>query len=215
MRRRWYFAARSTGRTYRWFLLYRKTRWRLTRQHFARQLQRWRRMILMRHPNDLVMIRYILTLGGYSVVRAKVADRHMERGFLHSLNSCVSMIQRAYYQSKGRMEVYMKAAAERARAAYEAMLNENAVIIQNSYQAHLWDQVILAAIINNRARRLSRGFRAYQWRKPLFYQRIRLEHRTAVIIQRFCRFRMWRAFLLYRFKARKAVIIFTRAKVEP
>jgi len=213
-RRRWYFGVRATGRTYRWMLLYRKTRWRLTRQHFARVLQRWRRMVLMRHPNDLTMIKYILFLGGYTVVRRKVAERHIVRGFLNSLHSCVSMIQKAYYQSKGRMEVYMKAAAERARAAYEAMLNENAIIIQNSYEAHIWDNLILAAVINNRVRRLSKSFRAYQWRKPLFYQARRLLERTAPIIQRFVRFRLWKSFLLYRFKARKAVIIFTRAKVS-
>ncbi len=211
-RRRWFFGARSIKRVRQWVLLYRQTRWRLIRQHYVRQIQRWRRMIMMRHPRDLYLIRKIISLGGYSRVFSKMPSRHLRNGELASLDSCVSMIQKAYYQSKGRMDAYLAAAAKRAREAYEAMLNENAVIIQNSYQAHIWDQLILAAVINNRARRLSKAFRAYQWRVPEYYRALRRKDRVAKKIQKFLRFRMWIKLLAMRFKLRKYVLVMTRGK---
>ena len=56
----------------------------------------------------------------------------------------------------GKMELYMRFAARKANMLHEQMLNDNATIIQNSYRAHLWDKLVLAAVLNNRARRIQR-----------------------------------------------------------
>ena len=118
LRRRWHLAARGEQRQWKWLLLFRKTRWRLIRSHNARIVQRWRRMTLCRHKDDLAIIRYILTLGGYKVF-SKVPQKLLNRwGQLKSISQCVSLIQKAYFASKGRMDLYMRFAARRAAAAH-------------------------------------------------------------------------------------------------
>ena len=122
-------------------------------------------MILWRNKRELFIIKQVLRFGGSTRVFSKMPQKQIDAwGHLGSINSCVSMIQKAYYASKGRLDLYMKAAAKRAHEAHMEMLNEKAVIIQNSIQAHFWDLLIRAAWMNNRSRRIQRGFRAHQYR---------------------------------------------------
>jgi hypothetical protein len=106
----------------------------------------------------------------------------------------------------------MAAAARRAAAAHLEMLNEKATIMQNSWRAHLWDLLMKAAIINNRSRRIQRGFRAHQY-NAWIYIRVQLRRtRMATRLQRGIRLHNMRVSLARRFKYRKALLLFTRCK---
>jgi len=183
-RRRMFLAGRSVQRIFRWNLLRMQTAYRLIRVIKARRIQRWRRMILHRSKNDLFLIREVLRFGGYTKVFSKVPMKHLVRGKLESINSCSSMICKAYFASCGRMDLYMRFAARRAAIAHQEMLNEKASIIQNSWRAHLWDLLMLAASINNRARRIQRGYRAYQYRLSMWINLQRHKVRMATRLQR-------------------------------
>jgi hypothetical protein len=141
-------------------------------------------MILHRNKNDLILIREIIRYGGYTKVFSKMPMKHLVRGKLQSINSCSSLLCRAYFASKGRMDLFTRFAARRAAAAHEEMLNEKATIIQNSWRAHLWDLLMLAAHINNRARRIQRGYRAYQYRYVMWINFQRYRCRMATRLQR-------------------------------
>lgn len=214
-RRRRYFAARSITRVKHWLDVYRKTTWRLTRLRASRMVQRWWRMILCRPNSDRELIRFIVRIGGVSRVLPRVQalpPKFLRMGFLHSMNMLASMLQRAWLTAKGQLALFMIMAAKRAKAEYEKMLNDNATVIQQNFRAYLWNKLNAVAIIWNRARRIQRGYRAYQYR-------CWMHSRMAYRYQRYVRFiqakvRRWitRRILMYRFKARKAVLIFTRAK---
>jgi len=92
------------------------------------------------------------------------------------------------------------------------MLNENATIIQNNWRCHLWCKLTTASITHNRSRRISRGFRAYLYRKWVWQACWKGRNRRAVKIQKFIRKFLWVAHLKKRFKMRKALIILTTAK---
>ena len=184
IRRRMFLAGRSIQRVFRWNLLRMMTSYRLIRVRNARRIQRWRRMFLHRNKNDLLLIREVLRLGGYTRVFSKVPIKHLQRRKLQSINSCSSMICKAYFASCGRMDLYMRFAARRAAAAHQEMLNEKASIIQNSWRAHLWDLLMLAATINNRSRRIQRGYRAYQYRHAMWVNLQRWKVRMATRLQR-------------------------------
>jgi hypothetical protein len=219
-RRRTHYGARNIDRVWRWVKLYRKTQQRLTRRAFARVIQRWYRMVKMRDEKTLLIIRKILQHGGYSVVLPKakrvtsMGKSHYDRvGFLGTIEQCASQIQRAWYKSKGQFALFMLFAARRARMEYEKMLNENATIIQQNFRGHLWNLLCKAAMQWNRSRRISRGFRAFKfrcwnWHQMQVIRRNRMARRIQALVRRF----LFTARLRMRFKLRKALLIFTRAK---
>jgi hypothetical protein len=199
-RRRVHFAARSIQRVWRWVLLYSKMKFKLTRAINVRKIQRWRRMIMFRPEKELSLIRLIIRCGGYTRVRRRMKPRHLERGMLEGINQCVTTIQRAWYTCRGKLEMFMRVAARRAKMEYEKMRNDKATIIQNSYRAHLWDLLLLAARQNNRARRIQRGFRSFQYRSWVWVVVRMGRHRRACKIQRFVRRFLWICRMQFRWK---------------
>ena len=123
-----------------------------------------RRMCLYRHKDIRFLIKEVIKLGGYSLVFSKVPSKHLAKGHLASIDSCAAMIQKFYFTQKGNFEIYMKAAARKAHNKHLEMLGEKAGVIQNSFRAHLWNLLMLAAKLNNRARRIQRAHRSYQYR---------------------------------------------------
>jgi hypothetical protein len=194
-KRRLHFASRAIQRILRWNMLRVWTTFRLTRIAKARRIQRWRRMILYRNKNDLFLIKQVLRFGGHTKVFSKMPARHLARGKLQSMNSCVSLLQKAYFTSRGRMDLYMRFAARRANMAHQEMLNEKANILQNSWRAHLWDLLMKAATMNNRARRIQRGYRAYQYRYWMWISFQRYKCRMAVRLQKNFRFTIYLYYL--------------------
>lgn len=214
-RRRFHFAARAIQRVFRWVLLYRRIRWRLTRITAARKIQSWRKMLLCRDATDWLLIHLILRSGGYSIVHRKVPKKHAKAwSFLYSVNACISQLQKAWFVSRGNFSLFIKAQARKAKMAHEKLLNDMATLIQSNYRAHLWYLLTLAAFQNNRARRIQRGFRSYQYRCwNLRIIQIR-RHRLTQRIQRAYRTHRWLLFLRNRFKSRKYLIVFLRAKKQ-
>ena len=157
------------------------------------------------------MIRQILRFGGYTVVFSKMPQKLLDQwGHLGSFNACVSLIQKAYYASKGRLDLYMKAAAKRAHEAHMEMLNEKAVIIQDSWRAHLWDLLYRASWMNNKARRIQRGFRAHQYRDFNWARYEIHKIRKATLIGRNYRLYRARVYMKERFWQRKVIIVCTK-----
>ena len=138
--------------------------------------------------------------------------RHLKMGTLASISSCVSMIQKNFFTAKGNMELYVAAAARKANNAYNEMLTEKATVIQNSFRAHLWNLLMRAAVINNRARRISRCFRAYQCRMMFFHLLPRRKQRKAVVIQRAFKRLHAASVLAHKFKLRNALLLFSKCK---
>jgi hypothetical protein len=201
-------SARAIQRIRRWRLLLIWTSYKLVRNIKARRIQRWRRMVLHRHHRELYVIRQVLRFGGYSVVFNKMPKKLIDSwGHLGSVNACVSLLQKAYYASKGRLDMYMKAAAKRAHEAHMEMLNEKAVIIQDSWRAHLWDLLYRASWMNNRARRIQRGFRAHQYRDYDVTRLSRRRVRMATKLQRNVRLYRARVYMKERFWQRKVIIV--------
>jgi len=218
-KRRIFYGARSIMRVWRWTKLFRKTQQRLTRRVFAKVIQRWYRMVQTRDEKALFLIHKVIQHGGYSVVLPKAklvksqGKSHYERlGFLETVNACAVQIQRAWYRSKGQSALFILFAARRARAEYEKMLNDNATIIQQNFRGHLWNLLCLAGVQWNRSRRISKGYRAYSYRVWDYKQHERRRQRMARKIQHFARIFLFKLRLAYRFKLRKALLIFTRAK---
>lgn len=170
-RRRVYFAARIIQRIFRWVRLLRYIKWRNTRMRAARRLQRWRRKwVKRRSKKDKLLIHLGLRSGSYSVVSSKIPEKLKSFGILLGMEQCISRLQRWYFTVCGRLDLYMKLAARRAKMELEMKMNSNATIIQESYRAHLWRILMYAAVVNNRARRIQRGFRAYQYRKWNYFR---------------------------------------------
>ena len=94
----------------------------------------------------------------------------MTPGFLAAFDGCVRTVQRAWMRYKGKGALLEKMQARAEEAAREAILVECAEVIQNSYRAHLWDRLMLATTQHNRARRIQRAFRAYQYRSWIVHQ---------------------------------------------
>ena len=212
-KRRSFYGARALGRVWRWVKLLRKTQWRLTRSLFVKRLQRWYRMVRCRPAKELFIIHLVIKCGGYSVVRRKINPECIERnGFLLGIDATVTQIQRAWYKSRGQFALFLLFAARRAKMEYEQMLNENATIIQDNFRGHLWNLLNLAAMQHNRSRRISKGFRSYQYRHACFRQLVIRQNRMARKIQHAMQLYMNRRFLKHRFRLRKAFLIFTRAK---
>lgn len=165
-RRRAFFAARIIQRIFRWVRLYRYIKWRNARSKAARRLQRWRRKWKKkRSKKDKLLIHLGLRSGGHTMVWSKIPDQFRAFGILLGMEQCISRLQRWYFTVCGRLDLFMKLAARRAKMELELKIYTNAAIIQNSFRAHLWRLLIYAAIVNNRARRIQKGFRAYQYRK--------------------------------------------------
>ena len=214
-RRRRFFAVRSIIRVKRWLDLRRKVAWRLTRLRATRMVQRWWRMVLCRPESDREIIRFIVRIGGVSQVRPRVLKlppKFFRDGLLPAMNMLASMVQRAWLTSKGQLAMFMILAAKRAKAEYEKMLNDNATVIQQNWRGYLWKKLCSVAIIWNRARRIQRGYRAYQYRCWV-HQRLEYRYiRYVRLLQNKVRRWLTRRLLKWRFKARKAMLIFTRAK---
>lgn len=220
-RRRKFFAARSIMRVKRWAQLNRKMTWKLTRHISIRSIQRWWRMVQCRPEKERELIRFVVRMGGITAVKPRVlhADRNkvaskrfLRDGFLQSMNNLASMLQRAWLTSKGQLALFMLFAARRAKEEYEKMLNDNATVIQQNWRAYLWTKLCKVAIIWNRARRIQRGYRASKYREWTHQRMLYRYQRHVRFIQRCVRRWITRRILAYRFKARKAVLIFTRAK---
>lgn len=219
-RRRRHFAARGIIRVRRWVFLYRKTTWRLTRSRSARALQRWWLMILCRPEKDRALIRFIVSVGGSRVLQRVIKacqalpprKSFIREGFLQSINRAASMLQKAWLNCKGQAALYLLAAMRRAKAERDKMLNDNATVIQQNFRGFLWNKLCRTAIQWNRARRIQRGFRAYQYRCWVAARMACRKQRYVRMLQR--KFRRWmtRRVLAWRLKARKALLIFTRAK---
>ena len=205
IRRRFHFAARCIQRIMRFLLLYRKTKFKLTRQVNARKLQRWRRYVLShRSEQELALIRAGLAAGGYTKVFTKLPEIYCySTSDLTNLNNCISAIQRWYMAIMGKMDLFIKLARRRAAIELEKKRNKNATIIQNNYRAHLWLRLQHAAVVNNRARRIQRGFRAYMYRKWSYYAVRRRQHFAAMQISLTCRKFLRRARLRRCFRQRK------------
>lgn len=212
VRRRYYYGARGLERIYKWLLLHRKVTWKLIRNINARKLQRWYRMMLVRPQKEREIIDLIIRCGGYSRVYPKVPKKHMERGLIYGVIATISQIQKSWFASKGQMALFMLFAARRGRMEHEKMLNENATIIQNNWRCHLWCMLTTASITHNRSRRISRGFRAFLYRKWVYFACMKGRNRRASKIQKFLRKRLFIIHLKKRFKLRKALIILTTAK---
>jgi hypothetical protein len=191
-RRRTHRAARSIQRVWRWVKWYRRVMWKFTRLHAVCVLQRFWRMEMARPDRDHVIIKTILRAGGYSRVIRKVPPKLMGKGtffdpnkllgllqeknrrqrrrnkpppgLLAAVDNCARIIQRAWMRFKGRGALYAALAAHREQEALYMLRNEMAALIQNSYRAHLWDVLILAAMQHNRARRIQQQFRVHQYR---------------------------------------------------
>ena len=213
-RRRRHYAARSIMRVRRWLKCYKKTMWKLTRVICTRRLQRWWRMILCRPEKDRAIIRFIVSIGGSRVQPRIPRERHeyLRDGLIESINKLASILQKAWLTSKGLLALFHEYAAKRAREEYEKMLNDNAAVIQQNFRGHLWNLLCAVAVIHNRARRIQRGYRAYQYRcwahvRDLYH----FQRQVRKIQGAFRRFRTKRV-LQWRFKARKSVLIFTRAR---
>jgi len=225
-RRRRHLAARSIQRVYRWTMLYRRVMWKMTRLNAVRLLQRFWRMEMARPDHDHVVIKAILRAGGYSKVVRKVPPKLMGKGdkpgpkpkrltrrkrnepppgLLAAVDNCVRIIQRAWMRYKGRSALLDALADKHAEEEREAERQECASIIQNSYRAHLWDKLMLAAVQHNRARRIQRQFRARQYRVwnrlHLDYKRRVRRTRRLVVRERFLRRALlWAKFELQRQK---------------
>ena len=214
-RRRIFYAARSIIRDWLWFKLFRKTQTRLTRLHNVRVIQRFYRMKQCRHRKELHLITNVLRYGGYSRVFPKIPVRFIHAGFLQSINMVAGIIQRAWFTSKGNYAAFIVAAARRAKEEHLQMLNDNAVILQHNWRGTLWKILNTTAIQWNRARRISRAFRHYQYRCWIYPTLVSRRHRYARIIQRWLHRIFARRFLKYRFKARKAfMMVFKRKQWE-
>ena len=213
-KRRLHYAARALERVWRWVKLLHKMQWKLTRSLFVKKLQRWYRMVKCRPVKELFIIHFVIKCGGYSVVQRKLNPGHIERnGFLLGVDATVTQIQRAWYKSRGQFALFLMFAARRAKMEYEQMLNENATIIQQNFRGHLWNLLCKAAVQHNRARRISKGYRSYQYRHAWYRQGVVLrQNRMARKIQHMVKQFMTRRFLMHRFRLRKAFLIFTRAK---
>lgn len=213
-RRRVYFAARIIQRIFRWVRLYRYIKWRNTRSYNARKLQRWRRRWKRkRSKKDKLLIHLGLVSGGHAVVWSKLPEKFKPFGILLGMEQCISQLQRWYFTVCGRLDLFMKLAARRAKMELELKMNSNATIIQNGYRAYLWRLLIYAAIVNNRARRIQRGFRAYQYRVWNWNSLARTERKKAERL-RYLLGRAVGTMLLYeRFEERKEIIA-RRKKLE-
>jgi len=213
VRRRRHYAARSVQLVMRWKKLQRKTCFKLTRAIAVRKLQRWVTMVMSRPAKERFLMKMIIRAGGFSVVRPKVPAKFMREGFLNSMNLIAAAIQKRWYISKGNYAQYLEMQAERKRQEYLAMLNENATIIQQNVRGYLWNRLNKAAIQWNRARRIQRGYRAYQWRTWNTKRWLeRGQHRLARRIQRGVKSFLCRMRLFHRFKMRKALMMFTEHK---
>jgi len=184
-KRRFFYAARALQRQYRWLLLFRKVKYRLIRVIAVRRLQRWRRMCTFRTPFDKLVMRLVIRCGGYTLVYDKVPQRFLDEfAHLKAIDELVSCLQKAWFKSCGKLALFEKFAQRKKEMAYQQMLDDNAVVIQRSYRAHLWDMLMLAAMQNNRARRVQRGFRAHVYRVWVWERLMLRRDRFARIIQK-------------------------------
>jgi hypothetical protein len=216
LRRRIYFAARSIQRIYRFIMLLRRSRWRLTRSYAARKIKAWRKRVLTKRDfTSLTIIRLVLRCGGLKAVRPKLPPRLLKtnpRSVINTVNDCVRQIQRAWFKCCNKFAAFMALAAQRAKEAFEKMLNDMCTVIQNSYRAHLWNKLMKAAHQNLRAIRIQRGFRAFQYRCWVALTVLRGRHRRATRIKKFYSRCKWRQLMAFRFRVRQNLIIFTKAQ---
>jgi hypothetical protein len=278
LRRRIHFAARSIQRVYRFIMMLRRMRWRLTRSAAARKIKGWRKRILTKRDiTALATIRLVLRCGGLKAVKPKLPRRlllvhthQVKRHAIHTdthnahgqhnthsalshglphpevhdpshhltshlagiphqhthphrtkkyfsvigaVNDCIRQIQRAWFKCCNKYAEFEALAAQRAKEAYEKMRNDMCTIIQNSYRAHLWNQLLKAAYQNLRAIRIQRGFRAHTYRVWVAQQCMRgRHHRVTRIIRCYRRF-VWRQLMAERFKLREAMLLFKKASL--
>jgi hypothetical protein len=208
-RRRYHFAARTIQRIIRWIFLYRHTTYRLTRQISAREIQRWlRKWRKKRSKKDCLLLELGFALGGYSRVKSRIPEKFWRPGkLLEGMNFCISTIQRWYLSRKGRLELFMKFAARRSAMEYELKRNQKALMIQNLYRSHLWNELLRAAVLNNRSRRIQRSFRAYQYRCWAHWSVSKRKQRSSQKIYFFLRKCFWLRKLSQRFHQRKVFLL--------
>lgn len=214
-RRRQYFAARSIQRVFRWVKLLRRACWKNIRSIAARRIKAWYRRMLLRDKTDLLIIRLVLRCGGMKLVKPKVPKRYIKTNkgsFLAAVNDTIRQLQRAWFKSCNNFAAFMALSAQRAKEAYEKMLNDMATVIQRSYRAHLWLVLCYAAFINNRARRIQRAFRSCQYRMWVNYSVLRGRHRKVSRIKHAYRKFRWLRLLHQRFVMRRVVLFMAKAK---
>eukprot|EP01041_Mallomonas_annulata_P001324 gene1324-2553_t len=202
-RRRYYFAARVIQRLYRWVRKCRRVRRKLVRRINARYIQRWIRKMHLRSTRDLLIIRIGMRCGGPTKVFSKIPQRFHRRRPLDRIEGCIYSIQMFLLVKSGLLQEHLNWVnrVERNRAAS---------IIQNSYQAYKWNELLINMKYNNKARRVQRGVRAHQTRVAV---RKRVENTSAKKIQKFTKKRMWLKKLEWRFKMR-AVLLKTEERVK-
>lgn len=181
LRRRLFFAARQMQRIWRWVLLKRETTYRLTRQIKRRAMRRWMRQHIKRSRQINDTRKVLFRLGGYTKCFNRLDDDFKEYGLIVGANECARVIQRAWFRSCDRLTAYMLAVAKREKEEYERMRNMMAARIQDNVRAVIWKRLVLAAVCNNRARRIQRAFRSSQYRYWVSLQikrrHLRLLHR--------------------------------------
>jgi hypothetical protein len=203
-RRRYYLAARKIQRTYRWVLSYRRMKLRLTRSIARRKILRWYRRVHNRDPFELFLIHIVVSFGGYSRVMKRMPRKILESySFLMSVNFCVHRLQRFWFHCCDRLAAFMAMIAEKEREAHRKLRLEAAIKIQRNFRAYLWKLTLLAAKLNNRARRIYRAIRSYRYRKNMYCNVIRGRHLRAIKIQRFMKRWCWMKYLQQRFEIRK------------
>jgi len=142
-----------------------------------------------------------------SPVRRTRLGVELPPGLLAGINACVVLIQRAWMRYAGRGAVFAELQARREQEALEMLRNDAAGVIQNSYRAHLWDRLMEAAVMHNRARRIQRAARAHQWRAAVhaFVTKRRAVRRTRAraVRERFLR----RALLWAKFSLRRQALL--------
>jgi hypothetical protein len=206
-RRRYHFAARAIQRIYRWVMLLRWTRYRLTRSIHARKVQRWRRKIIKREPKDLLLIGVGLRAGGYTKIKSRIPNRYREpRSLLESIERVISGIQKWYLSRLGKMDLYLKLAKRRQKMELEAKRNKCATKIQRGYRRHLFFEMIRAMLLNNRCRRIQRAFRSYHYRLWMYWSNYRRKQWNAKIITKYISNIAWKNILYRKFNKRKLLL---------
>ena len=138
------------------------------------------------------MIKTLLRAGGYSHVLKKVPLKNIPakkillpdkkdkkakngkrkilktleytQGLLVASDGCIRLIQRQWIKYRGKLALDLKFEIRAVQMNKEKLLLKMIITIQSSYRAHLWNVLMLAAVQNNRAKRIQKCSRAYQYR---------------------------------------------------
>lgn len=206
-RRRYYFAARSIQRVYRWLKLLRRVSIYLIRVNGVRKIKRWYQKVTKRRSSrDKVVIKLLCRCGGYTQVMDKMPQNELSSGLFEGIDLLVRKLQRSWFRCIGKLALYQAFAARRAKLMYQKMINEKATTLQNNVRAYLWRLLMHAARINIRARRIQRAYRSFKWRSAACEGTARLQVRRIRRLQHWVRRVLWRKHLIWRFLERRRAI---------